>query len=110
MSAGFAVVCALLALSACESATATDRFELSGYVQDQTSGRGVGGARVQFVSDTLFEAETQTNGDGFYEMVVETDRPFGQVQATADGYDPEDATVFFDTNRRRLDIRLRAMP
>lgn len=92
---------------ACGDDSPAEAFELSGYVRDATTEDGISGADVVFVSDTLFIAETETDGDGFYEMVVETDRPFGQVRANADGFSEGETTVFFDAPSRRVDLRLR---
>ena len=63
---------------------------------------------MTFVSDTLFAAAARTDNSGFYQMAVETDRPFGQVTANAEGYVTGDVTVFFDTRTRRVDISLRS--
>src|SRR5687768_8685855 len=63
-----------------------DRYELSGYVLNDLEGGPIGGAMVIFRSDTLRMGETTTDGDGLYEMVVETDIAFGQVRAEAAGF------------------------
>lgn len=97
-----------LASVSCEEQTVTDRFQVFGVVSDRTTGARISGATVEFTSDTLFRASARTNGNGFYEMVVETDVPFGQVRAERDGYLPSEATVFFDTRERRIDLELRA--
>lgn len=100
---------ALLAVASlgCEDEAITDRFQLFGVVRNRTSGARVSGVTVTFTSDTLFRASARTNGDGFYEMAVETDVPFGQVRATRDGFLPSETTVFFDTPERRIDLELR---
>ena len=97
----------LIALSSCADEGPVESFELSGFVHDDLTGEGIDDATVTFVSDTLFEASTTTSGNGFYEMGVETDVPFGQVRAEKEGYRPAEATVFFDTNVRRIDLRMR---
>jgi len=84
-----------------------DHFELSGLVHDDLDGHAVRGVTVTFRSDTLRMADATTDGDGHYEMVVETDVKFGQVRAERAGYEPAEASVFFDTDRRRIDLRLR---
>lgn len=104
------IALSLVLLGACGDNSPADAFELSGYVRDSTTEGGISGATVVFVSDTLFVAETETDGDGFYEMVVETDRPFGQVRAIADGFTEGETTVFFDSPSRRVDLRLRPAP
>ena len=85
----------------------TDLYELSGFVHEAMTNAPVEGARVRFVSDTLYRESTTTDDDGLYEMVVETDTPFGQVIAEKDGYVRSQQTVFFDTERRRVDLVIR---
>ncbi len=98
----------LPASSACkEAGSATDAFEVSGVVTDETNGNGIGGATVTFVSDTLFRTRTSTGGGGDYEMTVDTDVPFGQVRAEKEGFVSGEATVHFDTRARRIDLQLR---
>lgn len=82
-------------------------MELSGRITDAVSRRPLGGATVRFTSDTLYTAQTRSDADGHYEMVVETDVPLGQVRAERAGYQPAEATVFFDTPQRRVDLALR---
>ena len=98
---------ALVALLSCGDSSATQDFELSGFVTRLGSEEGIRGASVVFTSNTLRIAETQTNGSGFYEMIVTTDSDFGQVRATAEGFQPNEETVFFDTSSRRVDLQLR---
>jgi len=83
------------------------RFELSGVVVEDLESAALGGATVTFTSDTLYMAQTSTDGDGHYEMVVSSDVPFGQVKAQLAGFQPAEATVFFDSPERRIDLRLR---
>jgi hypothetical protein len=98
---------ALLFVLSCGGEDApTDSYELSGVVTDEATGKHLSGALVTFVSDTLYTTDTRTDGDGHYEMIVETDTPFGQVRAELDGYRPGERTVFFDTPSRRIDIEL----
>jgi hypothetical protein len=92
----------------CSDPSPTARKELSGYVRDERTTEPVRGARVTFRSDTLYTASATTDRDGLYEMVVETDVDFGQVRVEAAGYFPIEQTVYFDTERRRVDFRLRA--
>lgn len=84
-----------------------DQHELSGFVRDDLEGTAIRGATVTFTSDTLRRESTTTDSDGHYEMVVETDVDFGQVRAEAAGYDPAEESVFFDTDSRTVDIRMR---
>lgn len=85
----------------------TDLYELSGFVREDLSNDPVAGARVTFTSDTLYQESATTDEDGLYEMVIETDTPFGQVRAEKDAYQPAEQTVYFDTPTRRIDLRVR---
>lgn len=104
-----ALVAALAGPGCASEDAATDLYELSGIVHDERSNRPVSGVRVTFTSDTLYTESTRTDGDGQYEMVVETDTPFGQVRAEKDGYRAGEETVYFDTDTRRVDLFIRAM-
>ncbi len=84
--------------------------EVAGRVTDVRTGEPLAGARVVFTSDTLMSADATTGGDGRYEIAVTTDTPFGQVRAERTGYQPAEATVFFDTVARRVDLMLRPAP
>lgn len=99
----FAIVACLLA-SACAEDSATSTYELAGYVREVGRGPGVRGATVTFTSDTRYTASTRTGSDGYYEMSVETDSEFGQVRAEAEGYQPAEASVYFDSRARRVDL------
>lgn len=96
-----------LAFGACGDAPPTEERTVAGFVTDGADMRGVGGADVVFTSDTRYTASARTNGDGFYEIRVETDSDFGQVVATHPDYQSAEGTVFFDTEERRLDLVLR---
>ena len=100
-------VWALAGSLGCGSDPTTSAYNLSGYVTELGSGDPIRNATVTFTSDTLRRTETSTNGSGFYEMVVETDTPFGQVRAEAEGYDPGESTVYFDAPERRVDLELK---
>ena len=95
-------------VSGCVSESPVQDFEVSGFITDRSTGDAIEGATVSFVSDTRFESATVSDENGLYQMAVETDRPFGQVTANAAGYEPNDATVFFDTRTRRVDLTLRS--
>ena len=103
-----AVALALMVLAGCEDETAPlDIYELSGTVTEDRSGSDVGGARITFTSDTLYTTATTTDGDGHYEMLIESDVPFGQVRAEKAGYQTVEETVYFDTRTRRVDLVMR---
>ena len=111
VSRGVPACLALLLVSlfagACGEDAPTEAYEVSGYVTELGSGEGVGRATVTFTSDTRYTAETRTGSDGFYEMVVETDSLFGQVSVEAEGFEPAEASVFFDQRTRRVDVGLK---
>ena len=99
---------ALLLAAGCGSDdSGTSTYELAGVVEDIASGDPVGGARVTFTSDTLYRAEASTDDEGYYEMSVVTDVPFGQVRAEKDGFLMDEKSVFFDSASRRIDLGLR---
>jgi len=97
----------LLAFSACDDGgPPTQGFEVAGFVTDGETGRGIGGATVVFRSDTLYEESTTTEGNGRYELAVDSDTPFGEIIASAEGYSTRQVTVFFDVSSRRIDVEL----
>lgn len=100
-----------LGLAGCEGTT-LDAFELTGRVSvfESSTDAPVPGARVIFTSDTLLVEETVADDDGRYRMRVLSDHPFGQVRAEAEGFRPAERTVYFDQQRRRIDLRMRSMP
>ncbi len=97
----------VLALAGCGDAPPTEERTVAGFVTDNSDMRGIRGVDVVFTSDTRYTASARTNGDGFYEIRVETDSDFGQVVATHPEYQSAEGTVFFDTEERRLDLVLR---
>lgn len=95
----------------CDTAVVTSLYELSGIVSERfESGMSLtplANARVSFVSDTGIRYETTSGGDGRYRMAIESDTPFGQVRAEAEGFNPAETTVLFDVPARRIDIDMR---
>lgn len=106
-------VALVLAIASCEGGAPTETYELSGRVsvllESAAEGGPIEGATVRFTSDTLFSRETTTDAEGRYRMRVESDHPFGQVRGEAPGFLPAEATVYFDTPMRRIDLQLRRM-
>lgn len=104
----------LALLASCDGSAPTDTFELSGIItvllESEDAGGGIAGARVSFTSDTLLVSEATADETGRYRMRLATDHPFGQVRAEADGFQTQDATVFFDMPQRRIDLQLRRLP
>jgi len=97
------VCSALLALSLLGSCGAEDapseRHEITGSVRDARSAAPIAKADVRFVSDTLDEAGTTSDGDGRFSLQVDVREGviFGTVRATRDGYGPSTArSVYFD--------------
>ncbi len=96
--------------AACGSGARSSDYDLSGYVVTERTSAGrepVSGARVRFTSDTGLVTETVASGEGRYEMQVESDVRFGQVRAEADGFVPQESTVYFDAPERGLDPVMR---
>ncbi len=100
-----------LALSGCAQEAPADTYELSGQVTALLDANGGGepipGAHVTFTSDTLIVDDATTDGNGYYRMRVSTDHRFGEVRAEADGFQPGESTVYFDTPTRVVDIAMR---
>lgn len=97
----------------CEESSVTTEYDLSGYVRTPAGDEGetdpVGNATVRFTSDTGLVSTTQTDERGRYEMQVASDIVFGQVRAEATGFAPAEATVYFDSPQRRLDLEIRPL-
>jgi len=102
LSAAFATL-----IGGCDGGANTEFYELSGEITDERSMAPIEGARVVFSADTGYMAETTTDGGGIYRLAIETDHPFGQVRAEAAGYVPNERTVYFDSEDRRIDLQLR---
>ena len=81
-------------------------YGVYGYVKDAASGHAVSGADVAFTSDTLRTASDRTDGDGRYEIVVESDTAFGHLTVTDASYETEIVQVYFDEDTRRVDVEL----
>lgn len=102
-----------LFVAGCAESAPLDAYELTGRVTVFNEGvdpEPVPNAAVSFVSDTLVITETEADASGRYRMVVLTDTPFGQVRATAEGFQAGETTVFFDVPQRRVDLALRRAP
>jgi hypothetical protein len=108
-----ALIVALACLAGCDPGPPADSYELTGRIfalnEAGEEGEPIVGAVVIFQSDTLLVEETRSEGEGRYRMRVSTDHPFGQVRAEADGFFPNEETVYFDQPQRRVDIGLRRM-
>lgn len=77
---------------------------------DEFTKDGLGGAKVRFVSDTLDEAETVTEGDGRFTIDVEVPEGvrFGTLEASREGYnDSKQVSVYFDGTAPRAELVLR---
>lgn len=93
-----------------EAEGVVDERALSGRVLDDLSGSGVSGATVVFVSDTLDETRTVTDGHGRFEMTVELTAQvrLGHLYAEAAGYQRSPrVSIFFDGTERSAELRLR---
>ena len=106
------LVGAALGVAACADAgdEAKSAFTIEGTVRDEYTERGVVGAKVHFVSDTLDRAETTSEADGRFELTanVHDGVEFGTIQAERAGYAASRKwTVFFDDSEHRIDLVLR---
>ena len=88
----------------------TDDQSIEGLVLDEFTERGVGGAKVKFVSDALDRAEATTDGDGRFVIDVEltTGVRFGTLEASRGGYvTSAKESVYFDGSALRMELTLR---
>jgi len=101
-----------LTVSACaedESATETERT-IEGNVRDERSDRGISGAAVEFVSDTLDRAQTRSDSDGQFTLFVQVRDGvrFGTLEASHERYeDSASRSVYFDGTELNIDLQLR---
>jgi hypothetical protein len=61
---------------------------------------------VRFQSDTGRVAEGVSESNGRYRLFVVSETRFGQISATAAGFQEARETVFFDSPSRRVDLVL----
>ncbi len=106
MRAAFLSLLLVVSSLGCATDPPTTQKDLSGVVRDRLSGRRISGATITFRSDTLYSETARTDGDGHYEMIVETDTLLGQVRAERSGYQTAEETVYFDTDERVIDLDL----
>jgi hypothetical protein len=109
-------VLGLLALSTVLSCASDDEAEafgehdIEGTVSDEFTKKAVSGAKVTFVSDTLDEAETTSDGNGRFELRVEVPEGvrFGTIGASRAGYaDSPRISVYFDGSAIRTELKMR---
>ncbi len=98
---------ALLFALGCQNTEApTTAYEVAGVVRDARSQALIEGAQVRFQSDTLYTGTTQTDDEGRFQLVVDSDVPRGQLSAEAAGYRRGEQSVYFDTRQRTLNLEL----
>jgi hypothetical protein len=113
LGAGPLLLALLLPLVACagdDSDEPVSDFEIEGRVVDDLDGDPISGAEVIFVSDTLDETTTRTDGDGHYFMVttVRVGVSYGTLHAEHPSFrDGAEQTVYFDGTTRTVDLQLR---
>jgi hypothetical protein len=87
-----------------------EAYEIIGFVVEATGtgddGPPIAGAMIRFQSDTGRVAEALSESNGRYRLFVVSDTRFGQISATAAGYQEARETVFFDSPSRRVDLVL----
>ncbi len=96
----------------CEANPTLIDYGVHGYVRSAQSGDAISGIDVTFTSDTLRRAADESDGDGRYEIVVESDTAFGHLTAVdpRGRYEAEIVEVYFDEQTRRVDIRMGPAP
>lgn len=101
----------LIALCACGSdATPTSSGAIEGVVRDEFTKKGLSGAKVHFVSDTLDDAETVTGSEGTFTLNVRLTAGvrFGMLSASRDGYSAgKQQSVYFDGTALTAELLLR---
>jgi hypothetical protein len=85
-------------------------YEIIGFVVESQGtgddGPPIAGAMIRFQSDTGRVAEGVSESDGRYRLFIVSDTRFGQISATAAGFQEARETVFFDSPSRRVDLVL----
>jgi hypothetical protein len=110
LSLGLIALCGLFACAGDDGGEAFGEHDVEGTVQDEFTSRGISGAKVSFVSDTLDRAETTSEQDGRFVLHVELPEGvrFGTLEAARAGYaDSAKASVYFDGSALRLELKLR---
>ena len=108
----FALVASTSALSCAgdDEAEAFGEHDIEGTVQDEFTKRGISGAKVTFVSDTLDRAETTSEQDGRFVLRVEVPDGvrFGTLGVSKAGYvDGPKVSVYFDGSALRTELTMR---
>lgn len=103
---------AVIALCACggDDADAFSDHDIEGVVMDEFTDKGIAGAKVTFVSDTLEKSEALSEKDGRFVLHVEVPSGvrFGTIAASRSGYaDSAQQSVYFDGTALRAELRLR---
>lgn len=87
-----------------------EAYEIIGFVVESRGtgddGPPIAGAMVRFQSDTGRVAEGVSESNGRYRLFVVSETRFGQISATAAGFQEARETVFFDSPSRRVDLVL----
>lgn len=109
LGASAALCCALA--SGCGSSDQGEarQYEISGTVVDARSGKGIQHATVRFSSDTLNDADTDTDASGHFTLDVSVDEgvAFGTVIASHPNFQPAvSETVYFDDLPHVLTLEL----
>lgn len=108
--AGWIALSGVLACAGDDDGEAFSDHDIEGTVQDELTSRGLTGAKVTFVSDTLDRAEATSENDGRFVLHVEVADGvrFGTIEASRDGYtDSAKASVYFDGSALRVELKLR---
>ena len=110
----FGMICALWCASCGSSETGEARqFEISGSVVEARTGKGIQNATVHFSSDTLDEAETDTDASGHFTLDVSVREgvAFGTIIARHASYQAAvSESVYFDDLPHVFTLELQAKP
>lgn len=94
-----------------DEAEAFGEHDIEGTVQDEFTKRGISGAKVTFVSDTLDQAEAVSESEGRFVLRVEVADGvrFGTLSASKAGYsDSPTVSVYFDGSALRATLKMRS--
>jgi len=102
-------VCVFLA-AACgsdSSASGESIYQLEGTVVDELTNDALSDAQVEFLGDTLAYDDDTTSNDGAFSLSVTSDVKLGELRVSKDAYVTYNGSVYFDTPKRIVRIRLR---
>ncbi|MBX7192375.1 MAG: carboxypeptidase-like regulatory domain-containing protein [Sandaracinaceae bacterium] len=113
LGVGLALALAALALApaGCDTNSVPgESYEIVGFIVEAqgTGGAGppIANAMVRFENDTGRHTEGVSESDGHFRLFIYSETRFGELSASAPGFQDARATVYFDTPSRRVDLAL----